>query len=106
MLLKEDPEPTPGTAPLRRVEYFAPGHLRSCAGFWQQEILSKHTEAERSKKLGWVRGVDVHEFIYAHATGMFLGKAYNGAAITPAAFNNHVDAENEPWVSEETENFD
>lgn len=72
-------------------------------GFWEQEILAKHTAAERSKLLGWVRGVKVHEFIGVNATGTFLGKAHHGADITPAEFDNHVKAEYRPWVSEEIE---
>ena len=47
----------------------------SCLEFWEQEILAKHTEKERSKLLGWVRGVSVHEFIDVNASGTFLERS-------------------------------
>lgn len=42
----------------------------------------------RQKMLGWVQGVSLHEFIDVNAAGAFLGKAYNGAEITPSEFDN------------------
>ena len=35
----------------------------------------------------------MHEFIDVNASGTFLGKEYNGAEITPAEFDNHVEVE-------------
>ena len=43
------------------------------------------------------------ELIDENAPGTFLGREYNGAEITPAEFDDHVEAEYRPWVSKEIE---
>lgn len=82
VLLQEGPEPTPRSAPLRIVEDSVSGHLQSFPWFGEQGILATHADEERSKLLGWVQGVSVHEFIDVDATGVFRGRKYNGAEIT------------------------
>lgn len=53
--------------------------------------------------LGWLNGVKITDFVDTTARGTFLGKEYNGEELTPAAFDNHVPREFEPWVTEQIE---
>lgn len=100
-LLLEQPPPTPLNAPIRNEADFVPGNLAACSEFWDTEILRNYTNEKRTRLLGWVCGVKLHEFIDTQARGEFLGVPYDGSHITEAEFDNHVPAEFEGWVDGE-----
>lgn len=94
------------------VDDFVPGQVSQAAEFWEQEILAAcprcmpdRTTAEcpieqQQRYLGWLAGVNVHEFVNENATGVFQGHPYKGKYLTPAELRNHVDAEHHPFVEE------
>lgn len=99
--LPEHAPPTAQNAPLRNVNDFVPGHLRTCIPFWESEILAGLPESDRDLMLGWLNGVQITDFVDKAAKGTFLGKEYKGEDLTAAEFENHVPKEFESWVSEQ-----
>ena len=47
----------------------------------------------------------MHAFIDVNASRTFPIKVYSGAEISPAAFDNYVEAEDRSWVSEKMRNI-
>lgn len=80
---------------------FVPAHLQTSAAFWQEEILLETPVEDRSTILGWVHGVDVHDFIDKNATGVFQGLSYSGQDLTSVHLPNHVPDEHASWVTDE-----
>ncbi|CAB1112862.1 unnamed protein product [Ectocarpus sp. CCAP 1310/34] len=80
---------------------FVPAHLQTAADFWSEEILLETAESDRATLLGWVEGVNLHDFIDKNSRGVFQGLAYDGSDITAAHFPNHVPDEHAAWVTSE-----
>lgn len=77
VLLKEDPESIPGTAPLRKV-----GEI--VGGFGIRGSQQKTQKPNGKKLLGWLRGISIHELIDLNTNGTFIAKAHNKAKIARA----------------------
>lgn len=101
VLLHETPQPNPQRAPLWRPEDFTPASLGRAEPFWRTEILKDRNITERNTLLGWLKGVNVHEFVDPRAQGVSQGKTYSGADLTEVEFPNHVPIEHIQWVDSE-----
>lgn len=78
-----------------------PAHLQTAVDFRRDEILLETTESDRAALLGWVAGVNLHDFIDKNSQGVFQGQSYNGSELTEIHLPNHVPDEHVPWVTSE-----
>ena len=91
----------PDQARMRVTDDFVPAHLQTATEFWRDEILQDTPVGDRNTLLGWVKGVNVYDFVDTKATGIFHGASYNGADLTSIHLPNHVPDEHVSWVTSE-----
>ena len=81
MLLRQ--QRAPHDARLWVTQDFVPAFLQSAVPSWRDVILPETPETERDILLGWVKDVNVLDFIDSDTSGMYQGHPFSGAELIP-----------------------